>query len=97
MGRIIHKIRKILRYLPILWKDEDWDYGYLLYLMEFKFLRMADCIESNDVIVAAGRVTKQLRYAALLTNRMHGDDERNAEYLQRLTRHMNKYMLGWWD
>ena len=28
------KIVKILKYLPILWQDEDWDYYYLLMLLK---------------------------------------------------------------
>ena len=45
------KIIKIFQYLPLLWKDEDWDFQYLLDLIEFKLKRIKKCIRQNNIIV----------------------------------------------
>lgn len=33
-------IKRVFQYLPIIWKDRDWDYEYLLTLMRYKLTRM---------------------------------------------------------
>jgi hypothetical protein len=44
--KLIKKILKVIAYLPIIWKDEDYDYSYLLTLMAFKINRMRKRNES---------------------------------------------------
>lgn len=48
--RFFGKIKKIFEYMPLLWRDEDWDYGYLLDLIKFKLIRMRDTISKNAII-----------------------------------------------
>lgn len=48
--RPISKIIKIFNYIPILWKDEDWDYSYLLDLVDYKLKRMCYCLANNDIV-----------------------------------------------
>lgn len=40
MKIFFEKIIKIFKYIVLLWHDEDWDYAYLLYIIEFKLKRM---------------------------------------------------------
>ena len=47
----VRKILKICAYIPVLWKDEDWDYSYLLDLIKFKLNRMRDRIHKDNIIV----------------------------------------------
>lgn len=49
--RFLGKIIKIFQYMPLLWNDEDWDFQYLLDLIEFKLKRIKKCIRQNDIIV----------------------------------------------
>lgn len=48
--KFLNKIIKICKYLPILWKDEDWDYEYILALLKYKLKRTRDCISRNQII-----------------------------------------------
>lgn len=48
--RIFKKIYKILCYLPLLWRDEDWDYEYMLLLLRHKINNLGTTILSNDII-----------------------------------------------
>lgn len=48
--RIFKKIYKILCYLPLLWRDEDWDYEYMLLLLRHKINNLGTTILGNDII-----------------------------------------------
>jgi hypothetical protein len=41
-------ISNLVTWFPIIWKDGDFDYGYLLELVEFKSNRMLKFLESDD-------------------------------------------------
>lgn len=47
---IYRRVKKIIEYIPLLWKDEDWDYCYLIDMLDYKLKRMAKCIDDNDII-----------------------------------------------
>lgn len=47
---IPRKIKKIIQYIPILWKDEDWDWEYILTLLIYKLKRTRLCILNNEII-----------------------------------------------
>ena len=34
------QVVRVFQYIPVIWKDEDWDYEYLLELMDYKLGRM---------------------------------------------------------
>lgn len=60
--RFFRKIITVIRWIPVIWKNSyDWDYSYLVEIIEFKLNRMADCIESNDIIVDSKKVAKEIR------------------------------------
>lgn len=48
--RVIQKIIKIIQYIPILWRDEDWDYEYLLALITYKLKRMKKAFIANSIV-----------------------------------------------
>lgn len=50
------KIVKILKYLPVLWQDEDWDYYYLLMLLKHKINNIGVTIRDNNIIKDADKV-----------------------------------------
>lgn len=37
-------VRKLIAYIPVLWRDRDWDYAYIYILLEFKLQRMEKCL-----------------------------------------------------
>ena len=40
--RIIRRIRNIFRWLPIIWKDEQWDYYHILEILKQKLIFTAE-------------------------------------------------------
>lgn len=58
LGRFI---KRLFMYLPILWKDEDWDYGYLYNLIEFKLKRMSVELDNDVIHKDAHKRARQIR------------------------------------
>jgi len=46
-------IKKVYDYLPILWNDRDYDYTYIVEILQYKLLRTKKCIVDNDLIETA--------------------------------------------
>jgi len=47
--RFFEKVIKIITYIPILWKDEDWSWEYIINILNFKLKRVARCLRSSFV------------------------------------------------
>lgn len=47
--RFLRKIGKIIGWLPILWKDEDWDYEYILDILRHKVDTMGVYIRDSGI------------------------------------------------
>lgn len=41
------RIHRLIAWIPVLWKDEDWDPAYLFEVLRFKISRMRREIERN--------------------------------------------------
>ena len=41
-------IRNIIRWIPTLWKDREWDYAFMLKIEQKKFMNMIDWYEKNN-------------------------------------------------
>ncbi len=63
MRRFYNRIRTIIAWLPLLWKDYDWDYSFFITIIQFKLTRMANCIEKSNIIVDASEIAAQMREA----------------------------------
>lgn len=48
--RFFNKVIKIITFIPILWRDEDWDYNYMLQLLQAKLIFMRRYFMNSNVI-----------------------------------------------
>ena len=48
--RFIRRITKLITFLPVIWKDEDWDFYYLLVLVSVKLTFMKDYFQHSGII-----------------------------------------------
>lgn len=48
MRKIFKNIKNILRWIPTIWKDRDWDYGFMLELERKKLRNMIKWYKDND-------------------------------------------------
>lgn len=44
------EIQKLKEYYPIISKDEDWDFGFLITLIEYKLKRMSRYFHTHDIV-----------------------------------------------
>lgn len=50
LKRYFKKVKKILSWLPVLWKDEDWDYEYILDILYHKVKTLDKTLVENDLV-----------------------------------------------
>ena len=88
--KAFRKIKKILGYLTLLWKDEDWDYNYLLELMHHKLKRMQLELRDNRVCPVVGQEKIQRRLDVIVESlkRLCEDDYMTEEH--------GELLESWW-
>lgn len=77
-------VGKILSYAWFLRNDYDWDWTFILKLMEFKMRRHADYFEKHGVSKNRKKKAKKMRLCAALLKRLHEgkyDDARWARHM----------------
>lgn len=67
-------VRNIFEWMPIVWRDRDWDQNYLLLVLEFKFKRMAKLHKEHGHLQRSEHTAKRLRVMAELTSRLLKDE-----------------------
>ena len=99
--RWIRKIRKIIDYLPILWKDEDFDHGYITILYHYKLKRSREHMEEHQLFVGWEKVVKDMKRAEDALARLA--DEDNFDFKQRekdrriAFNTIRDHLDEWWD
>jgi len=61
--RTWHWFIKSIQYSIILWSDFDWDYSYILVMLQYKLKRTRLQIEENDLVVSAPQQIAQIKHA----------------------------------
>jgi hypothetical protein len=88
-----------------LWKDEDYDYAFVLRMMQYKLKRTREHILDHDIIVESEEVAAQIQRAENLIELVIGDSgrslDRTPEEEERdwaeLFDHLQTHMRWWWD
>lgn len=65
--------RKMVEYRRFLKDDYDWDYVYILRLLQYKLSRTRKCIVSNNIVVSAKKIGGQIQKVEDLLNRVIKD------------------------
>jgi len=105
---IYHGIGNIIRYVPVIWLDRDYDWSYLAEIMEYKLRRMSKLHKNHGHLLHSDRYAKQMLICAVLLKRLREDDycmngkishwtyraKYDQEYLFKI---MGKYFRHWWD
>lgn len=60
--------------MPLIWTDYDWDYYYLLRLMEKKLEAMSVYHKHHGVTTDASKIARQLNVCRILCNRLREED-----------------------
>jgi hypothetical protein len=70
--------RKVREYAKILREDEDWDWAFIVRLLQYKLKRTRLCIESNMIVASSKKIAKQIRqvedlFEAVLEDRYYNE------------------------
>ena len=66
----IRRIKRLAAWLPVLWKDEDWDYCYAFRIFQFKLQRMHNDMLRENRHTTANKDCKDIRIAINLLGRL---------------------------
>lgn len=58
--RLIRFLKRLIRWLPVLWKQEEWDYSYLYDLIEFKLKELKQALEKDKLHKDSNEYAKQI-------------------------------------
>lgn len=84
---IIKGVKNLWKWLPIVWKDRDWDDYYIFAVLKFKIKNTADYIESNKTYVGWENDVRYMRICEKLIDRIT-DDYYQMEYFDYLEQKM---------
>ena len=101
---IYYNIRRIISWIPILWKDRNFDYSYLYIIMQFKISHMRKRAECN-ITTTSMRDAKYMKICEKLLDILIKEDnicyKYNYLYLNKCKRLLfnilDTQLHGWWD
>ena len=53
-------IKRLFIWIPILWKQEDWDYAYIYPLLKQKLQELKKCLKQDDLHVNSNKYAMQI-------------------------------------
>ena len=72
--RIVRRTKNVLRWLPIIWKDEQWDYYYIFEVLKYKLVIMSDEISRAGNHEMAEYDASRMRLAVRLIEKVQNED-----------------------
>lgn len=66
-------IKNVIRWMPIIWKDRDWDTHYIWEVLKFKLKSQAKYIGDNDRHMSAKRDAEKMRLCAKLIDKLQNE------------------------
>jgi hypothetical protein len=94
--RKYRQVKRVLEFLPIIWRGYDFDYRYAIDLFKYQLERTADFMESHKAMTVDADVrAKRIRTAIELLERVY-DDEYGMEYQQRIKWIYGDNVLDYW-
>ena len=76
---IYRKIRNLIRWTPIIWKDQDWDHSFIFEILKFKLKNQAKYIGGQDRHTTAKRDAELMMTCVRLIDRIQ-DGFYDGEY-----------------
>lgn len=83
-------LKRLFTWLPIIWRDRDFDYAYMWQLFAYKVKRMHDCMK-DDPFTNNELEIKQMKTCYLLMQRL-SDDEFNDQAIDKWHRERERLL-----
>ena len=105
---ILRNIGRVIKWIPVIWKDRDWDEHYLVIILQFKLTQMAMLHMKRGVTVDRYNTAQEILHAVHLLERTKMEDlyhefdlvkeaELQAERREEAFNYIAKNMNNWWD
>ena len=105
---VIRNIGRVIKWIPVIWRDRDWDEHYLVTILQFKLEQMAMLHIKHGVTVDRYNTAQEILHAVHLLERTKMEDldhefdllkevELQAERRQEALDYIAKHMNNWWD
>jgi len=79
------QIRNVLKWLPIIWNQFDFDYTYSIEVFKFQLLKQAELMENNGMLMNSEYQAKRIRTIIKLMDRVY-DEYYGMEYFDTVTK-----------
>lgn len=82
VGYFLENLRALIDYIPLIWKDRDWDFVFFLLMMKFKLKRMRNYFLKSSILCkkSSKETVDQIKKAEQLIDLMIEDDFIKKEY-----------------
>ena len=101
-------VQNLVKWLPLIWHDRDWDWEYLAKIMEFKLRNMSKGFARYGTHSRADKDARDTLICAELLKRLIADNddgitvfknhiERMESWEKEFGRIIGKKMRYWWD
>ena len=106
--RKIKQIQRVLDFLPMIWRGNDWDYLYSLDLFQKQLERTATYLESDNAVTQNAKIHAQKIITALrlmdivyddtyITEFLDGNDSKNGDEFVRVMKKQKRAHKLLWD
>ena len=85
MKRFFRRVKRVIDFLPLIWKGDDYDYYYSIELFRYQLERTADYIEERGHLTNADDVVKEIRTATTLLENVYDE-----KYIEEITSYTNE-------
>jgi len=93
--RFFRRVKRVMDFLPMIWKGYDYDYRYAIELFQYQLERTADFMESDRVLTVDADIrARRIRTAVELLQKVY-DEEYGCEYQDKLKEMYGENVLDW--
>lgn len=93
--RFFKKVKRVIDFIPMIWKGYDFDYRYSIDLFQYQLKRTADFLESDQSMTIYANIrAKRIRTAVELLQKVY-DEEYGCEYQDKLKEMYGENVLEW--
>ena len=94
--RKYRQIKRVIDFLPMIWKGYDFDYSYAINLFRHQLIRTEKYMSSPDTMtVNANERAKRIKTAIELLDKVY-DEEYGSEYQEQMKSIYGDNVLKWW-
>lgn len=99
--RFTRRLKRLFKWTPVIWKDEDWDYEYLLKITQFKLEQMAELhVKDGDAMNSKLYASEMLHASHLLLQAIEDvqhSDSKQQKKIDDAFNYISKNLMKWWD